>query len=133
VYKKIVSLSYRWGFVSVFTLHCSLQAATGKMFVHAREKDNPSNMRYMGLLVGKYVPDLEAAKLDTWTGGFLVLKFIFFARISAPKRQVVPMKGLTPEPSSCQKPWRANHSKIELWLPHPSSPPLFSQHLYLKG
>ena len=40
------------------------------MFVHAREHDNPSNMRYMGLTVGKYIPDMTKAKSESWTGAF---------------------------------------------------------------
>ncbi len=59
----------RQGYASAFTLHCSLQAGSGKMFVHAREADSPSNMRYMGLLVDKYVPDLSKAKGNSWAGG----------------------------------------------------------------
>ena len=52
----------------MFTLHCSLQPASNKMFVHAREVDAPSNMKYMGLLVDKYVPDLARCKQSTWAG-----------------------------------------------------------------
>lgn len=40
------------------------------MFVHAREHDNPSNMRYMGLTLGKYIPDVGMATGDTWEGAF---------------------------------------------------------------
>jgi hypothetical protein len=40
------------------------------MFVHAREHDNPSNMRYMGLTLGKYIPDVGKAAGDTWEGAF---------------------------------------------------------------
>ena len=58
----------RKGYVSTFTVHCSLQTASGRMFVHAREHDNPSNMRYMGLTVGKYIPDMTKAKSESWTG-----------------------------------------------------------------
>ena len=59
----------RPGYASAFTLHCSLQAASGKMFVHAREADCPSNMRYMGLLVDKYVHDLQRCRQPAWAGG----------------------------------------------------------------
>ncbi len=38
------------------------------MFVHAREADSPSNMRYMGLLVDKYVPDLARCRSAGWAG-----------------------------------------------------------------
>jgi hypothetical protein len=38
------------------------------MFVHAREADSPTNMRYMGLLVDKYVPDPGMAKGSSWAG-----------------------------------------------------------------
>ena len=38
------------------------------MFVHAREADSPTNMRYMGLLVDKYVPDTGKAKGSSWAG-----------------------------------------------------------------
>ena len=58
----------RKGFLSVFTIHCSLQSASGRMFLHAREHDNPSNMRYMGLTVNKYVPDVKQAQSESWTG-----------------------------------------------------------------
>ena len=58
----------RPGYASVFTLHCSLQPASSKMFVHAREADAPSNMKYMGLIVDKYVPDLGRCKQSTWAG-----------------------------------------------------------------
>ncbi|KAK9917606.1 hypothetical protein WJX75_006379 [Coccomyxa subellipsoidea] len=58
----------RPGYASAFALHCSLQAASGKMFVHAREADSPTNMRYMGLLVDKYVPDPGMAKGSSWAG-----------------------------------------------------------------
>lgn len=60
----------RHGYANEFTLHCSLQVATGKMFVHAREKDNSGNMRYMGLLVDKYVPDLSKAQQRSWPGAY---------------------------------------------------------------
>ena len=65
---KLLLHARRPGYASVFTLHCSLQAASGKMFVHAREADSPSNMRYMGLLVDKYVPDLARCRSSAWTG-----------------------------------------------------------------
>ncbi|CAL5229178.1 g12453 [Coccomyxa viridis] len=58
----------RKGFLSVFTIHCSLQAASGRMFLHAREQDNPSNMRYMGLTVSKYIPDVKQAQSESWEG-----------------------------------------------------------------
>ena len=54
--------------MSSFQLHCSLQPGSGKMFVHAREADSPTNMRYMGLLVDKYVPDPAKAKGSSWEG-----------------------------------------------------------------
>ena len=54
--------------MSTFTVHCSLQTASGRMFVHAREHDDPSNMRYMGLTVGKYIPDMTKAQSESWTG-----------------------------------------------------------------
>ncbi len=57
--------------MSTFTVHCSLQTASGRMFVHAREHDNPSNMRYMGLTVGKYIPDMTKAQSESWTGASL--------------------------------------------------------------
>lgn len=38
------------------------------MFVHAREHDNPSNMRYMGLTLGKYIPDVRKARSESWQG-----------------------------------------------------------------
>ena len=38
------------------------------MFVHAREADSPSNMRYMGLLVGRYMPDLARCRGSSWAG-----------------------------------------------------------------
>ena len=38
------------------------------MFVHAREADSPTNMRYMGLLVDKYVPNPAKAKGSSWEG-----------------------------------------------------------------
>ena len=68
-----VSYACRKGYVSIFTVHCSLQTASGRMFVHAREHDNPSNMRYMGLTVGKYIPDMTRAKSESWTGAFPLL------------------------------------------------------------
>ena len=55
----------------MFTIHCSLQSASGRMFVHAREHDNPSNMRYMGLTLGKYIPATGKAAGDTWEGASL--------------------------------------------------------------
>lgn len=58
----------RAGYASGFQLHCSLQPGSGKMFVHAREADSPTNMRYMGLLVDKYVPDPAKAKGSSWEG-----------------------------------------------------------------
>ena len=58
----------RKGFLSVFTIHCSLQSASGRMFLHAREQDNPSNMRYMGLTVNKYITDAKQAQSEHWEG-----------------------------------------------------------------
>jgi hypothetical protein len=40
------------------------------MFVHAREHDNPSNMRYMGLTLGKYIPNVGKSTSTTWAGAF---------------------------------------------------------------
>lgn len=62
----------RKGFLSVFTIHCSLQSASGRMFLHAREHDNPSNMRYMGLTVNKYITDMKQAQSESWEGAFSI-------------------------------------------------------------
>lgn len=43
------------------------------MFLHAREQDNPSNMRYMGLTVSKYIPDVKQAQSESWEGAISLL------------------------------------------------------------
>ena len=65
----------RKGFLSVFTIHCSLQSASGRMFLHAREQDNPSNMRYMGLTVNKYIPDVKQAQSESWEGALSITPY----------------------------------------------------------
>ncbi len=46
------------------------------MFVHARETDSPTNMRYMGLLVDKYVPDPAKAEGSSWEGAGSCLTYL---------------------------------------------------------
>ena len=70
---KLSAECTRKGYLSVFTIHCSLQAASGRMFLHAREQDNPSNIRYMGLTVNKYIPDVKQAKSESWEGAIRTL------------------------------------------------------------
>ena len=65
---ELSAVCTRKGFLSVFTIHCSLQSASGRMFLHAREQDNPSNMRYMGLTVNKYITDAKQAQSEHWEG-----------------------------------------------------------------
>ena len=54
------------------------------MFVHAREVDAPSNMKYMGLLVDKYVPDLARCKQSTWAGVAALSILILYEMNPAP-------------------------------------------------
>lgn len=58
----------RKGCASVFILHCSLQATSGKMFVQARETGSPSNFHNLGLQLGKYISDPSKCKSNTWQG-----------------------------------------------------------------
>ena len=57
----------RAGCANVFVLHCSLQAATGKVFVHAREQGNSRNVQCLGLLLRKYIPEPAPAR-PAWQG-----------------------------------------------------------------
>jgi hypothetical protein len=57
----------RAGCANIFVLHCSLQAATGKVFVHAREQGNSRNVQCLGLLLRKYIPEPALAR-PTWRG-----------------------------------------------------------------
>jgi hypothetical protein len=62
----------RKGALNRFRLHCSLQAATDRLFVHASEltldgEPMADNIQVMGLQMGNYV-DLEACKESTWEG-----------------------------------------------------------------
>ena len=57
----------RAGCANAFALHCSLQAATGKVFVHAREQGNSRNVQCLGLLLRKYIPEPALAR-PTWQG-----------------------------------------------------------------
>ena len=58
----------RQGYSNAFVLHCSLQAASGKVFVHAREVDNDSNVHILGLLVSRYIPDAARCQEPSWDG-----------------------------------------------------------------
>ncbi len=44
------------------------------MFLHAREQDNPSNIRYMGLTVNKYIPDVKQAQSESWEGAIGIIR-----------------------------------------------------------
>ncbi|PNG99956.1 hypothetical protein TSOC_014245, partial [Tetrabaena socialis] len=51
-----------------FTLHCSLQTRTRRMFVHASEEGNPPNTCVLGLQMDNYIPDPAAVKSGSWAG-----------------------------------------------------------------
>lgn len=62
----------RPGAFNTFRLHCSLQAATGRMFVHASEtgpEGEPlrDNIQVLGLQLTNYA-DGDRCKSDTWEG-----------------------------------------------------------------
>ncbi|KAK9837247.1 hypothetical protein WJX81_001383 [Elliptochloris bilobata] len=57
----------RAGCKNTFVLHCSLQAASGKMFVNLREDGNSSNTHCVGLLLSRYVKRPALASPD-WRG-----------------------------------------------------------------
>jgi hypothetical protein len=62
----------RAGSPSVFRLHCALQAATGRLFVHASELDEngvpkPSNIQVLGLQLLNYV-DTDREDKSSWEG-----------------------------------------------------------------
>jgi len=85
----------RKGFDSVFVLHCSLAAPSGKMFVHGRERDNPKNMHNLGLQVNKYITEKSKLERESWEGvldGEAVLEEMFQEYISMPlARQAIPL------------------------------------------
>ena len=58
----------RRGCANTFVLHCSLQAASGKMFVHAREAGGSANAHCLGLLLSKYIPEPGPLASSSWQG-----------------------------------------------------------------
>uniref|UniRef100_A0A7S0Y9I7 PI31 proteasome regulator N-terminal domain-containing protein n=1 Tax=Polytomella parva TaxID=51329 RepID=A0A7S0Y9I7_9CHLO len=54
--------------VNCFVLHCSLQTRSGRLFIHASEENNPSNIQVLGLLVPNYVLDPSKIKENSWKG-----------------------------------------------------------------
>lgn len=54
------------GFANTFTLHCSLQLKSGKMFVHASEENNLHNIQVMGFQLENYVADPLLLKRNDW-------------------------------------------------------------------
>lgn len=62
----------RAGSPSVFRLHCALQAATGRLFVHASELEEngvpkPSNIQVLGLQLLNYV-NTDREDSSSWEG-----------------------------------------------------------------
>ncbi|GFR44513.1 hypothetical protein Agub_g5779, partial [Astrephomene gubernaculifera] len=51
-----------------FTLHCSLQARSKRMYIHASEENNQGNTCVLGLQLDNYVPDTAPLRSNRWTG-----------------------------------------------------------------
>lgn len=71
-----------------FRLHCSLQAATDRLFVHACElADNgepvSDNIQVMGLQLGNYV-NMEGYKTSPWEGTFFFYSFVVQVSLTPP-------------------------------------------------
>lgn len=56
------------GKANKFTLHCSLQSQSKRMFVHASEEHNINNIQILGLQLENYVPDTSKLKSNQWSG-----------------------------------------------------------------
>ena len=56
------------GKANKFVLHCSLQLQTNRMFVHASEPLNESNIQILGLALENYVPEAEKLSSGSWDG-----------------------------------------------------------------
>lgn len=56
------------GKANKFVLHCSLQSASRRMYVHSSELGNLPNVQVLGLLVDNYVPDAKRLKSNEWAG-----------------------------------------------------------------
>ncbi|GLC40295.1 hypothetical protein PLESTB_001806400 [Pleodorina starrii] len=52
-----------------FTMHCSLQARTKRMFVHSCEENNYANVCVLGLQLDNYVPHPAALRSNNWAAG----------------------------------------------------------------
>lgn len=69
-----------------FRLHCALQSATRRVFIHASELTTggdpiPDNIQIMGLQLDNYVPDVSKCKGATWEGESLadwLAVYVFF-------------------------------------------------------
>jgi hypothetical protein len=59
----------RPGKANKFVLHCSLQIQTNRMFVHASEPLNESNIQILGLSLDNYVPNPEPLSSGRWEEG----------------------------------------------------------------
>ncbi|GLI63437.1 hypothetical protein VaNZ11_006328, partial [Volvox africanus] len=50
-----------------FTLHCSLQGRTKRMFIHASEENNLANIRVLGLQLENYVSHPNTLASNSWS------------------------------------------------------------------
>lgn len=49
-----------------FTLHCSLQPQSKRMFIHASEENNLNNVQILGLQLDNYIPEPSRLKGNDW-------------------------------------------------------------------
>ncbi len=59
---------YHKGLANGVVLHCSLQEATGRVYVQLREEGPSGSIHPLGLTLGRYVPDAADLKQRHWAG-----------------------------------------------------------------
>ena len=111
----LTACAYRDGCANELILHCSLQTATGRMFVQAREKGNPHNVQALGLLVSKYVQP-ENGKGPSWEGGHHA-RALRRPRFSAQRGP--SMSASSYSSASCPSLARKGVSDSQSVMPHP--------------
>lgn len=54
--------------MNTITYTCALKQSTSQAYVHIEEDSNSQNVAFMGLILKKYVQDLDKLVQHTWDG-----------------------------------------------------------------
>ena len=62
---------FRKGYANTFTYECGLKRSTGQAYVHVTEERNTDNTSFMGLILQKYIPDVDRLRQHDWEGNIV--------------------------------------------------------------